>query len=304
MIFNKLSEECRKILYKQCHLMELFNLGKTFPEFIKEILDECISIQWVDFKCYTMVDGIIDPGRGGVFERVDDPKIEKYWSHRYFWWKSVIEGSIEWMKELIKIGYSPNDWFWYSSPALLNTKWEIQTINEMLKLQFPVDNYSIYGVTPIIKAVQCNTPHILELLLLENPNLEIRQVDGNWKSTALVQAVRLGNIECVELLLSVGSKFHRSLQDSVIFNRIDILELLIEYGANINKRDEFGWTALHYSVYFDKYDFTKVLVRAGANIHVKDNNNKSPYEISKIKKTKSIIKYFEMVSDFIPKIPH
>ncbi|RMG78487.1 MAG: ankyrin repeat domain-containing protein [Bacteroidetes bacterium] len=51
---------------------------------------------------------------------------------------------------------------------------------------------------------------------------------------------------------------------------------LINKGANVNVRDEFNRTPLHYAVLKGREDIVKILLKHGANPNVKDNNGSTP----------------------------
>jgi len=59
-----------------------------------------------------------------------------------------------------------------------------------------------------------------------------------------------------------------------------ILELLIEYGANVNARNVFGWTPLHDAVAGGNPHVVRILLVHGANPSVEDEDGVSPTDLA------------------------
>lgn len=67
-----------------------------------------------------------------------------------------------------------------------------------------------------------------------------------------------------------------TIHDAVRINDIKLLNTFIQEGADINKKDKFGYTPLHLAVRFNHYEIAKVLVEKGANVNTKDNYGDTP----------------------------
>lgn len=50
----------------------------------------------------------------------------------------------------------------------------------------------------------------------------------------------------------------------------DILVLLLNNGASVNKQDSLGWTALLYATHYDHFDIVKTLIDCGADVNVSE----------------------------------
>jgi ankyrin repeat protein len=61
-------------------------------------------------------------------------------------------------------------------------------------------------------------------------------------------------------------------------NRIELIKLLLEAGANPNAKLGDGDTLLHYAIV--DYDLTKMLLEAGGDEQAKNKDGKTPYEIA------------------------
>jgi ankyrin repeat protein len=96
-------------------------------------------------------------------------------------------------------------------------------------------------------------------------------------TTALSVAVNTGNIDVVKLLLDYGANVN--IQDingfTVIFSaaiKNDILKLLITAGADVNIQDKYGKTALFF---FENIDNLRLLIEAGAILDIQDNEGRT-----------------------------
>jgi len=59
-------------------------------------------------------------------------------------------------------------------------------------------------------------------------------------------------------------------------NQVDIGELLIDLGADINAKGRHNWTPLHIAAYEGSVDIAHILIRKGADINAGDENNCTP----------------------------
>jgi uncharacterized protein len=59
-------------------------------------------------------------------------------------------------------------------------------------------------------------------------------------------------------------------------NESDALELAIKNGSNIDEKDEFDTTALHYSISESNPDVTRLLLDLGADVKAQDNQGSTP----------------------------
>jgi ankyrin repeat protein len=60
------------------------------------------------------------------------------------------------------------------------------------------------------------------------------------------------------------------------FNRVEELLDLIRAGAQLDQKDEFGTTALHYAITYKNTDVINLLLAHGANVAVQDNDGSTP----------------------------
>ena len=66
-----------------------------------------------------------------------------------------------------------------------------------------------------------------------------------------------------------------------VSNKNDALvKALISNGADLAIKDESGWTPLHSAVYNRNYDLVQALIRNGVDLAIKDESNKTAYDIA------------------------
>jgi hypothetical protein len=109
---------------------------------------------------------------------------------------------------------------------------------------------SMYGYTPLMLA---STPEHITFLL-EN-GAKIDEIDNRWGNTALIHAVKEGRIAAVQTLLDYKAKIDLQnnkgetaliLASKLDINRVPMVRLLLERGAEYNLRDKEGYTVWDY----------------------------------------------------------
>lgn len=120
--------------------------------------------------------------------------------------------------------------------------------------------------------------------------------------TPLTKAAKDGDITTINTLISSGSNvnepskgkssatplfwaLHSKSNDMQI---LDVIKLLVESGADLNARDESGYTPLHWAVIYRKVDIVKYLISKGAS------DGQKALEIAKAYDYPDIIKLFTM----------
>jgi ankyrin repeat protein len=92
--------------------------------------------------------------------------------------------------------------------------------------------------------------------------------------TVLTWAAANDHIEIVELLLEKGANVNQARQDgktalmlAILFGKIQIIELLLEKGANVNQADQYGDTALIEAAANGNIEIVKLLLEKGAKVN-------------------------------------
>lgn len=128
----------------------------------------------------------------------------------------------------------------------------------------------------------------------------LQQMDTLCVQQNLAYYSQHGDVNKTELLLIAGlnpndadvddkKKKQFILHNVCIYGTAPIVELLLQYGANINLLDESGETALHKAVENNKADIVKVLIKNGADLNLMTGAKKNALYIAEQKKNSEIV---------------
>jgi ankyrin repeat protein len=130
---------------------------------------------------------------------------------------------------------------------------------------------------------------IIEYLLKNGANPHTR---GSKFVAPLHLAVYEGDYEVVKKLLELDKEPEayieleaenkaRPLQIAAYKGHMNILNLLLDQGANMNAQDQDGYTALHWAVLQADTEVVKVLLDRGADKNIKNRNKNTPLKMAK-----------------------
>ena len=123
---------------------------------------------------------------------------------------------------------------------------------------------------PLIhKLAQQNNFEELSNLLSQNSSLV--HTDNSSGTKPLHSAVKGNSIQCVKLLLEKGADVNARNRDgyTAIFSvsTVDIAEILVENGANLNTVGRYNSTPLKYAIARQHIDVVRYLITQGANVN-------------------------------------
>jgi ankyrin repeat protein len=109
------------------------------------------------------------------------------------------------------------------------------------------DDHTKEDKNVLLLAAQNNTQNVVQPLLEISSDVNCQDVDGN----------------------SPLHMVHTSADDQALF------ELLIKHGADINLRNNDGWTPLMVACYYDRLIEAGLLLQSGADVHCTDSHDRS-----------------------------
>ncbi|XP_050690454.1 poly [ADP-ribose] polymerase tankyrase-2-like isoform X1 [Eriocheir sinensis] len=137
-----------------------------------------------------------------------------------------------------------------------------------------------YGVDPSIislqgyTATQVSTDSVQRLLHEDPPG------PGVDSEQQLLEASKSGDIDCVRRILSaqphlvnvrdLDGRHSTPLHFAAGYNRVPIVEYLLQHGADVHAKDKGGLVPLHNACSYGHYEVTELLVRHGASVNVAD----------------------------------
>lgn len=121
------------------------------------------------------------------------------------------------------------------------------------------------GRTPVHLAVYCGQEAVAELLLAKGANLDIFAASGLGKfdHVAMLLKAKPG-------LVNMEGPKGRPLHWAAYRDQKDVVELLLEKGAEVNARDKFGLTPLHEAAFGGHKDVVEVLLANGTDVNARD----------------------------------
>ena len=138
--------------------------------------------------------------------------------------------------------------------------------------EFPYGEDAFSGRYWIINAIDCGSMKSIKWMLKKGVNLDFRDDEG-----------------CTPILSAID----RDKDD-----RLEIIRLLIEYGAPLNKKGFNDYTPLHLAAARDDVTILKILVEAGADLSIKTEIDEyaTALEEAKFLKRRNAQEYLENIT--------
>ena len=147
---------------------------------------------------------------------------------------------------------------------------------DLLRRGMDVNTINPQGDTLLIQAVREDIPELVDALLKRRPRLDFRNRSGE---TAISIAAYLGKLEYVRKLAEAGARLDfpgwPPLAYAAFNNHPQVVEYLIEKGANINARTETGATPLYLASRYGHTDVVKLLLKHRADPAIPDQHRET-----------------------------
>jgi hypothetical protein len=145
-----------------------------------------------------------------------------------------------------------------------------------------------YYVRPLVAALAGEHFQTADLLRHNGADLDVR---GRHGRNPLHAAAYSGNLEMVRILMEYNPADINARDEtgwtpliwaSSGYNHKDgsVHQLLLEHGADINTQDQYGGTPLYYASFFEALEVVRVLLEHGADVEAKHNNGKTALQVA------------------------
>ena len=147
---------------------------------------------------------------------------------------------------------------------------------------------SAYTKQDFLKAIKKQDENQIRKILLKNKLFLEEAIESNYHQTPLIYASTKGYLNIVRILIEFGANIESldknkdtPLMMASLYGHIDVVDFLIKNGANINAVDDEGDTALHLAAMNSHVSVIKYLLTNGANSNRKNHIGKTPISYAK-----------------------
>ncbi len=139
---------------------------------------------------------------------------------------------------------------------------------------------------------------------------ELKQRNIAYTVESFIEYVEKGDKAVVDLFLTAGMNPNLKTSNSTdapilniaaVYENAEIVSLLIAKGADINAKNNEGWTALMAAVAAGKIEAVKILIDNDADVNAKNNANQTALIIAKKRTFLDIVYILEKAGAAIPK---
>ena len=79
------------------------------------------------------------------------------------------------------------------------------------------------------------------------------------------------------------------------FNRTDVIRLLLQKGADVNKRDNIGNTPVHWAAWNNSTEAIAVLIEHGASINITNDEGNKPIDVARRFEKEAAVRMLEQL---------
>lgn len=160
-----------------------------------------------------------------------------------------------------------------------------KVVKLILKLDSSLANVpSLSNVLPLHLALSYDDNDAVIKLVLEHTR-DIDADDLNNR-TPLEIACQRGYFEIAKLLIKKGAQVDKKISGMQLLkymigvDDIKAVTMLIDYGANVNLKDDLGETPLHSACSLDKAAIAQILIEHGARLDIKNRTGQTPRDVA------------------------
>lgn len=168
---------------------------------------------------------------------------------------------------------------------------QVDIVDLLLSQDMDINMRSPFGATAFLVAVENARKKMINHLIKCGADISIPLKKSNayhdyFKvkpgDTPLHAAIKLGQIDTVEILLSHGANINavngedlNALQLAIAENQTDIAKFLIQNGADITAKNSIGFDALRLAAVKGKWEIIDILIKHGADVNIGQNTGET-----------------------------
>ena len=141
----------------------------------------------------------------------------------------------------------------------------LQIVKKLIDYGANIETQDMNGRSPFHLALLQRNDEIIKFLLMYGAKVS--------KGTFMMLALK-GDPEIVKIMLDMGAKGFGCLIILAALGKLEVLKLLIKYGADVN--ESTYCTPLHKAVEYNKEEIVSELLKNGANPNLQDTNGNTP----------------------------
>lgn len=148
-----------------------------------------------------------------------------------------------------------------------------------------------YGTTFLQNAAHAFNLDMVKYLI---DKVDINEVDGNGINVLVYACTAYGpginfsepvieNEEVAKINFASDMPFYMDPK-SIQQKQLAIVDMLLKAGVDVNNKDKYGWTMLHYASAYYPEGLQELLIENGADVNAKTNFGRTPADIEALRK--------------------
>ncbi|AEM23266.1 ankyrin repeat-containing protein [Brachyspira intermedia PWS/A] len=167
-----------------------------------------------------------------------------------------------------------------------------------------IEARNVDGINALVYAVSLNDEEMVKFLLAKgadaNTVCEIENEHIYMPPTPLMNAVYNGNTNIINMLLENGADINYTndsdmtpLIYAAYKGNTNIINTLLENGADINYTNYYGMTALMYAASYNQFEAVKILLENNADTSITDEDGRTALDWAKLENFEDIVELLE-----------
>lgn len=209
------------------------------------------------------------------------------------------EGKLDEVKALVKKGADVDSEYSSGRTALImaSANGHFNIVKYLISKGAKVDAKDNFGYNALCYAASHGHLNICKYLIKKGAS-RINEAEQEFKGTKLMWYAGLGYSKTVASLISKGADINKTdtagntaLFYAIKFNNLKTVKYLIKKGANVKKQNYKRETPLHWAIQSGNVEIVKYLIKKGARVYKEDRDGKTPLHYALNKGNLDMVKY-------------